>query len=543
MSSSSPTLNVPNATPIASSQNSLFSNDTTLNEGPQLMLPALQEENAVDPVLSPRNWPNGKKTKISAIMSVMTFIVTMSASVVSPAIPNMEVYFKTTRIVAILSLSLYLLGIACGTIVFAPLSEVYGRNRIYRPTWFLFFILHIPIALTDSFTAHVIVRFICGFLASPALTVAAGSFTDIYTTEEVGIPLGFFILSAFLGPVAGPITGGYLAQYAPGGVLESWRWIIWFMMILAGTLGLTLFWLPETFYPVILERESRKVNFKDISMEPGMDAGIEKKHAVKAVAGWKEVCGSMGRPIMLLIKDPIVLLMSMYLSLIYGILFLYFGAYPYVFTGRYGWKQGPSGLTFLGIGLGVLLSLPTAALGNKHFYLKKRHAREAMGIMGAYPEGRLPLAIVASVVAPISAFWFAWTGFKDVHWMWPVASGVPFGWSMVTMFVCVLGYLGEAYFDMSASCMASATLLRCLFAFGFPLFMPKMYGNLGAEWAGTILACLLVAFAPIPLLFYKFGPRIRARSRYATSSGTVTQPKSSAFNSETYIQSAEVSPA
>lgn len=115
--------------------------------------------------------------------------------------------------------------------------------------------------------------------------------------------------------------------------------------------------------------------------------------------------------------------------------------------------------------------------------------------------------------------------------------------------------------DMSASCMASATLLRCLFAFGFPLFMPKMYGNLGAEWAGTILgepsspsfdifflltkslACLLVAFAPIPLLFYKFGPRIRARSRYATSSGTEIQPKSSAFNSETYIQSAEVSPA
>lgn len=137
-------------------------------------------------------------------------------------------------------------------------------------------------------------------------------------------------------------------------------------------------------------------------------------------------------------------------SLYYGLIltdhrFLYFGAYPYVFSGRYGWKQGPAGLTFLGIGLGVLLSLPTAALGNKHFYLKKRHAREAMGIMGAYPEGRLPLAIVASVVAPISAFWFAWTGFKDVHWMWPVASGVPFGWSMVTMFVCVLGYLGEAY--------------------------------------------------------------------------------------------------
>lgn len=45
--------------------------------------------------------------------------------------------------------------------------------------------------------------------------------------------------------------------------------------------------------------------------------------------------------------------------------------------------------------------------------------------MGAYPEGRLPMAIVASVLAPASAFWFAWTGPEKVHWLAPVASGVP----------------------------------------------------------------------------------------------------------------------
>lgn len=103
---------------------------------------------------------------------------------------------------------------------------------------------------------------------------------------------------------------------------------------------------------------------------------------------------------------------------------MYFGAYPFVFTLRYGWKQGPSGLAFLGIGLGIFLSLPTAGLGNKH-YLKKRAEREAVGIVGPHPEDRLPMAIIASVLAPASAFWFAWTGFADIHWLVPVASGVP----------------------------------------------------------------------------------------------------------------------
>lgn len=80
--------------------------------------------------------------------------------------------------------------------------------------------------------------------------------------------------------------------------------------------------MPETYLPVILAREAKKVNFRDISMEPGMHTGgdVATEKAPEAGVPWAELRQSMARPILLLVQDPIVLLMSLYLSLIYGIL-------------------------------------------------------------------------------------------------------------------------------------------------------------------------------------------------------------------------------
>lgn len=111
--------------------------------------------------------------------------------------------------------------------------------------------------------------------------------------------------------------------------------------------------------------------------------------------------------------------------------YLYFGAYPLIFQGRYHWNAAYSGLAFIGIGIGVVLSFLTAGYSNK-LYIQLKEKRNKGD---TYPEGRLPLAIVAALLAPGSIFWFAWSGFASVHWIVPVLSGVPFGWSMVILFV------------------------------------------------------------------------------------------------------------
>jgi hypothetical protein len=51
----------------------------------------------------------------------------------------------------------------------------------------------------------------------------------------------------------------------------------------------------------------------------------------------------------------------------------------------------------------------------------------------------------------------------------------------------------------------------------FPLFTFQMYETLGIDWATTLLAFLSVIMIPIPFVFFKWGPAIRAKSQYDTS--------------------------
>jgi hypothetical protein len=76
----------------------------------------------------------------------------------------------------------------------------------------------------------------------------------------------------------------------------------------------------------------------------------------------------------------------------------------------------------------------------------------------------------------------------------------------------------EAYPLYAASALAANAFVRCIFAGAFPLFGVQMYEKLGYQWATTLLALLTVAMLPFPFLFFKYGKRIRARSRFATSS-------------------------
>jgi len=45
--------------------------------------------------------------------------------------------------------------------------------------------------------------------------------------------------------------------------------------------------------------------------------------------------------------------------------------------------------------------------------------------------------------------------------------------------------------------------------------LASAFDNLGIQWAGTLLGCLAAVMIPIPFIFYYYGPKIRARSKFA----------------------------
>ena len=124
--------------------------------------------------------------------------------------------------------------------------------------------------------------------------------------------------------------------------------------------------------------------------------------------------------------------------------------------------------------------------------------------------------IPASLLVPIGLFWFAWSAQAHVHWIMPNIGAVIFTTGGIIGFQGIQIYLVDAYTRYAASAIAAAAVLRSLAGFGFPLLAPYLYGRLGYGWGGSLLA--FVAFGlgvPAPLLMWRFGAGLRARSLYA----------------------------
>lgn len=325
----------------------------------------------------------------------------------------------------------------------------------------------------------------------------------------------------FVGPVIGPIVGGFLGMDA------GWRWVMGLLGAFSGVvwiMGALL--IPETYAPVLLRRRAAKlsqITGKIYRSKPEIDQGkINLGESFKI---------ALSRPWILLFREPIVFLLSLYMAILYGTLFMLFAAYPIVFQKGRGWNQGIGGLPFLGIMVGMLVAVLYTIIDNRRYIeTERRHGGFAS------PEARLPPCMLASITIPIGLFWFAWTNSPSIHFMVCIVAGVPFGFGMVLVFLGVMNYLIDAYTIYAASVLAANSVLRSIFGAVFPLFTSYMYEGLGIHWASSIPAFLALACIPFPFLFYKYGAAIRKRCKYSAQSNAFiqklqekvqTQPRSS----------------
>ena len=76
----------------------------------------------------------------------------------------------------------------------------------------------------------------------------------------------------------------------------------------------------------------------------------------------------------------------------------------------------------------------------------------------------------------------------------------------------------------AASAIAANTFLRSLFGAVFPLFATYMFDALGVNWASTLLGCVALILVPIPVVFWRFGAKIRTRSKFAPTAKAQPMP-------------------
>jgi len=482
-------------------------------------------DGSTDP-MCPRSIAKGRKWAIVVIVSAASFCVTGASSIYTSVYAAMEAEFGNTRIISTLGLSLFVLGLALGPMLFGPLSEFYGRRPIYLVAWTVYLIWIIPQAVAPNIATVLACRFLDGFAGSTFLAVSGGTVSDLFSREELQWPMAVFSVAPFTGPCIGPLIGGFINQNTP-----IWRWTFYVLLIWTFVIEVAIVsFVPETFHPVLLRKKAKKVRqetgdnrwhapTEQIRDGNDKDGGSSSSppHAPTDFRSVSHAIGlSLQRPIQLLIFEPMCICLCTFTAILLGILYLFFGAFPLVFGTVYGFTLDQIGLSFLGMGIGLIIGTLTDPIWAKVRAGLSRKLSAETGVEGASePEFRLPPAMLGSLCVPTGLFIFAWTSIPSVHWIVPMLGSLIFGFGTCLVFTSVFTFLVDAYPDYAASAMAANTFSRCLFATAFPLFGTQMYHALGIQWASSLVAFLTLAMVPFPFLFFKYGKQLRQRSRFA----------------------------
>jgi predicted MFS family arabinose efflux permease len=192
----------------------------------------------------------------------------------------------------------------------------------------------------------------------------------------------------------------------------------------------------------------------------------------------------------------------------YGYLYLLFTTFPMVFKQQYNFSTGTIGLTYLGMGVGSLIGLAAAG------YASDRLLKKLAGEGGFKPEYRLPPLIPSCYFIPVGLFWYGWAAEKHAHWIVPILGTVFIGFGVNVLMMCVATYFIDAHPSYEASAIAACTAVRSLIGALVPLAGGSMYKALGLGWGNSLLGFLALAMAPLPLVFWKYGERIRTSKRF-----------------------------
>ncbi|KAE8356383.1 MFS general substrate transporter [Aspergillus coremiiformis] len=436
--------------------------------------------------------------KIHIVVAGIYFICNSSlgSSLPSGAHDAIADYFQIPRddLKMVLPSSLYMVGFVIGPLLFGPLSERFGRKPILVITFAMYNLFTMACALAATFPALLVFRFLSGLGGSAPNAVLGGLFSDIYNDpHERGLVMSVFMLATTFPPLLGPIISGFVSTV-------SWRWTFWAGFIIGGVGFPLVLTIPETYMPVLVRAHEK--TFGKIQDEPD----VVKSHLHDSIG--VVLC----RPFTMIVQESIVFCCSMYLALVYAILYLFFQAYPIVFQGLYGMTPGVAGLAFLPI-------FPGSVIAFLLFYLYSLYHTRALhrGFAWAKVEEyrRLPLACIAAPGIPIALFWLGWSSIPSIHPVMPMMSGVFFGFGYLLIFMSLLNYVTDAYKQYSASAAAAASTLRSIFAVCLPLATTPMYTKLGINWASSVLGFLAIAMSIIPFVFIKYGSWIRENSKFA----------------------------
>lgn len=154
---------------------------------------------------NPQNWSLWFKGVVIMIFSYSTTCTVLYSTSYTSAIPGMMREFGISDNEGILGVTTYLLGMATGSVILAPLSEMYGRRPVYLIVMFLFVVFVIPCAVAKNIATILAIRFLGAFCAAAMISNAPGTVNDIVDEDHRALAFSVWSIGPMNGPVIGPV--------------------------------------------------------------------------------------------------------------------------------------------------------------------------------------------------------------------------------------------------------------------------------------------------------------------------------------------------
>ncbi|GAB1216074.1 hypothetical protein ATERTT37_005279 [Aspergillus terreus] len=377
---------------------------------------------------NPHNWTPRFKWFVSAVLVTLPLIVNIGSSVMSGTLRSLEAEFHIGPE-----------GFVCGPLIFGPLSEKYGRRWPILSGVILFATFSIPVAVAQNFYTILVCRLLSGAFGASSMAVTGGALTDVWNLAvSRGIALDAFVATAFIGPVIGPIIGNFITTSYLG-----WRWTMWVTLIVAYAFSVIAFIaLPETYGPVLLTEKAARLRFetKNWALHSKVE---EERTTVKSFAR-----NYLVRP-----WEPIMMLVTLYMSFLYGLLFLFFEGFPTSFVEGRRWAPQIGSLAFVSLLVGVLIGLSGMVWWSLTVFARQINSTPDKIV----PERRLPPMMAGAVGLPIGLFWFAWTSNPGIHWAAEIIAPALVSASMFAIFISGLKYIVDVYLIYANSAISANT--------------------------------------------------------------------------------------
>ncbi len=168
-----------------------------------------------------------------ALMAPFDILASLAMDIYLPVVPSMPAILQTTPSMVQLTLSLYMVMLGVGQLLFGPLSDRVGRRPILLGGGMMFALASFGLAGTDNAVLFVALRFVQATGASAALVATFATVRDVYAKRPEGATIyGLFSAMLSFVPALGPIAGALIAK--------GFGWRAIFAML--GLFGLVAMW-------------------------------------------------------------------------------------------------------------------------------------------------------------------------------------------------------------------------------------------------------------------------------------------------------------